>query len=127
VFFFSLSLSHSLTHTSTKHTAETKLNNVFVMLTLFSIFVKVEVSSPNAESENTLCTNSILGQTCTTATPASESNGSKVTERPASATTERPMSDINISTNDSGELAVVTNCNSYNTSYCFDESREQFL
>lgn len=38
------------------------LNNLYLLFFSHSSLLKVEVSSPNAESENTLCTNSILGQ-----------------------------------------------------------------
>ncbi|KAG5678121.1 hypothetical protein PVAND_007820 [Polypedilum vanderplanki] len=57
---------------------------------------EVEVSSPNAESENTLCTNSVLSQTTCNATSANEMNNIKITQRPSSASTaDRSTNDIN--------------------------------
>lgn len=74
--------------------------------------MKVEVSSPNAESENTLCTNSILGQTVvasSTSTPSSADEVVKnMTENSVIATMpalscHETSTDINKSTNKSGK------------------------
>lgn len=66
-----------------------QLTHVILFLSTF----QVEVSSPNAESENTLCTNSILGQNTTSAS-ASETK----------ADPELPSVSVTIKcTNDSGE------------------------
>lgn len=50
---------------------------IFIYSNLIIFSQKVEISSPNAESENILCTNSILGTTmCTKVTPSSSTNPS---------------------------------------------------
>ncbi|KAL7051140.1 hypothetical protein ACKWTF_004350 [Chironomus riparius] len=62
---------------------------------------EVEVSSPNAESENTLCTNSMLGQpsVCSTTTTSSDENEKLSTE--AVTDCHETSIDINKSTNES--------------------------
>jgi hypothetical protein len=62
--------------------------------------MKVEVSSPNAESENTLCTNSILGQTAAACSNTSATAISASTSTIRSATTT--------TTNENAELTDTT-------------------
>ena len=61
------------------------------------------MSSPNAESENTLCTNSMLGQTgvCSTTTTTSSDENEKLSTETVTDCHET-SNDINKSTNESG-------------------------
>lgn len=64
------------------------------------------MSSPNAESENTLCTNSMLGQpsVCSTTTTTSSDENEKLSTTETVTDCHETSIDINKSTNESGMI-----------------------
>ena len=64
------------------------------------------MSSPNAESENTLCTNSMLGQPGVCSTTISASDDQTKNEKVSSATDYETPIDISKSTNESGRYEI---------------------